>query len=76
MITALLCRSIAGIVSSSENSSFQDEALKIADSSLEDLPIKIQAGIVPFLLGLRLFPRDIVPLPLFFKLHVKGLCTI
>ncbi len=49
MISALLCRSITGIVSSSDNSIFQDKALQVADSSLEDLPIKIQAGILPFL---------------------------
>ncbi|CAL8472136.1 g11678 [Coccomyxa elongata] len=44
-----ISRSITGIVSSSDNSIFQDEALQVADSSLEDLPNKIQAYILPFL---------------------------
>ena len=38
-----LHRSIAGIVSSSDNPDFQRQALQLANSSLEDLPIKIQA---------------------------------
>ena len=42
-VQAALHRSIAGIVCSSENADFQEQALHLANSSLEELPITIQA---------------------------------
>ncbi|BDA47421.1 hypothetical protein COCOBI_10-2690 [Coccomyxa sp. Obi] len=56
-----ISRSIAGIVSSSENAIFQDEALKMADSSLEDLPIKIQARLEEIALNVIAAAAEKVP---------------